>query len=345
MAAGLAPRGPCALEELALADCLDYLGRRVEEYRLPLKVGDRLRQVLTQALEHFSIGQIYNFIWRAAKDAAAFYQKGGVVRTHAANTVPGSIQRAAERALANGWEVKVFGRDWNAPEGEMLHLLANVVTGAGDLMAWHPPSPVAERARLAPLLEQAADLVGLPIDDVVDGVRDEGTTVSGAQRLVESAAPAVEDARAYGSSLSERPHRRPRRRPHARPKAARCERARRTRRSSRCSVRSARCPTRMPRIRSRPARRCISPPSRQPRLPGDSLSAACAAAVAQSAPSRARNAAAASTEARDGEDRASVRAAPPVSRGCWPSIGTRTMASTVAREGFGRGTFAHASGL
>jgi hypothetical protein len=28
---------------------------------------------------HFSVAQIYNLVWSAARDAAAFYQRGGVI--------------------------------------------------------------------------------------------------------------------------------------------------------------------------------------------------------------------------------------------------------------------------
>jgi hypothetical protein len=52
---------------------------------------------------------VYSFIWRAAKDAAAFYVRERVTKRHAANTVVGAIERSAERAVANGWDVKDFG--------------------------------------------------------------------------------------------------------------------------------------------------------------------------------------------------------------------------------------------
>ena len=60
--------------------------------------------ILKSVLNDFSIGQAYNFIWRAARDAAAFYVREGTSKTHAANIVPGAIQRMGERALSEGWD-------------------------------------------------------------------------------------------------------------------------------------------------------------------------------------------------------------------------------------------------
>jgi hypothetical protein len=59
----------------------------------------------------------------SAKDAAAFFMREDVARPHAANTVPGSIQRQAERALAERWQVKPFRRDRRLPLSKLGHTL------------------------------------------------------------------------------------------------------------------------------------------------------------------------------------------------------------------------------
>jgi hypothetical protein len=43
-----------------------------------------------------------------------------------------AIERSAEHALTNGWDVKVFHRDWRAPESVMAQAFAGIVTGLGD---------------------------------------------------------------------------------------------------------------------------------------------------------------------------------------------------------------------
>jgi len=111
---------------IALHECLQYLRVSLEEHGFDLKAGDKTHLVLTTALKTFSIGQVYNFIWRAARDAAAFYVREETSRAHAANIVPGSIQRMAERALAERWEVKPYRRDFRAPQSIVSQVLFTV---------------------------------------------------------------------------------------------------------------------------------------------------------------------------------------------------------------------------
>lgn len=89
--------------KIALEECLEYLRVCLEEHGFAPRPSEKLSIVMRSLLAHFSIGQAYNFIWRAARDAAAFYVRENTTKAHAVNIVPGSIQRAAERALAEGW--------------------------------------------------------------------------------------------------------------------------------------------------------------------------------------------------------------------------------------------------
>jgi hypothetical protein len=117
--------------KLALAECLEYLRISLEDHGLAKEMGEKTRHVVENALNDFSIGQVYSFIWRAAKDAAAFYMREAVSKRHAANTVVGAIERSAERALANRWEVAQYRRDRRSPETPMVQLFS-AVSGLGD---------------------------------------------------------------------------------------------------------------------------------------------------------------------------------------------------------------------
>ena len=120
------------LSELAVALCCEYLAARMIEYGFSGEVGKKTAEVLRSGLAHFSMGQVFNFIWRAAKDAAAFYQRAATCRKHAENIVPGFIQRSAWRALNEGWEIRPFRRDWDLP----LTALESVVVDLA--MKWTP---------------------------------------------------------------------------------------------------------------------------------------------------------------------------------------------------------------
>jgi len=119
-------------DELALEECLAYLENALAEHRLGYEFGDKTRSVITKALNSFSVAEMYNFIWRAAKDAAAFYQRGAGSKDHASKTVLGSIERQCERALANGWQVTPFKRNWNLPQSELSRVVYNFLLGTDD---------------------------------------------------------------------------------------------------------------------------------------------------------------------------------------------------------------------
>lgn len=117
--------------KLALNECLEYLRVSLEDHGLGKTMGEKTRHVIENALIDFSIGQVYSFIWRAAKDAAAFYLRERVTKSHAANTVVAAIERSAERAVANSWDVKDYRRDRRSPESPIVQLFS-VATSLGE---------------------------------------------------------------------------------------------------------------------------------------------------------------------------------------------------------------------
>lgn len=119
-------------KKIALQECLQYLAVVLQEHKLPLNVGEKTLLVLTDLLTEYSVGQIYNLIWRAGKDAAAFYMRERVSKQHAANTVVGSIQRQAERARAEGWSIKPYKRDRRCPQSMISQVLFNAALQIGE---------------------------------------------------------------------------------------------------------------------------------------------------------------------------------------------------------------------
>ena len=127
-----APEFITLCKEVQLNECLGFLKTILEEHQLYLSPGEKTRQVLSQCLEKFSVAQVYNFIWRAAKDAAAYYMRGSISKRQAANSVVGNISRNMERALANGWDVKPFNRNYNLPQSSLSRIIFNMVLGTDD---------------------------------------------------------------------------------------------------------------------------------------------------------------------------------------------------------------------
>jgi hypothetical protein len=119
-------------KEIGLNETLEYLALCLAEHKLPFKAGEKTLTVLNQVLDDYSVAQIHNFIWRAAKDAAAFQARNNSTATHAANTVVGAIQRAAETAKASGWDVKPYRRSFSCPQSMLSQVFFNAVLQIGD---------------------------------------------------------------------------------------------------------------------------------------------------------------------------------------------------------------------
>lgn len=118
--------------EVALRECKEYLHYQMKEYRLVGEIGVKTVSVLKEGLKTFSVSQMFNLIWGATKDAAALYQKGGMTKAHAVNTIPGSIQRKIDKAIAEGYEIKHFGRNYNLPQSIIADILYDRVLKIGE---------------------------------------------------------------------------------------------------------------------------------------------------------------------------------------------------------------------
>jgi len=121
--------------ELAVGECVAYLLLRLREHDLPFTAGEKTIAVMEDTLKTFSIGQAYNFIWRAARDAAAYMVRERVPAARAANSTVGNIQRAMERARAEGWDVKAYNRDWRLPVSAVSHTFFTVAMQVSDFMS------------------------------------------------------------------------------------------------------------------------------------------------------------------------------------------------------------------
>lgn len=118
--------------EISLNECLAYLRLVLGEHGLPFRAGDKTKLVLEETLERFSVAQVWGMIWRAGRDAASFYMRKSSTREHAANTVVGSIQRQAEKAVAEGWELRQYRRDRRLPRSTLSEVFFAKALGAGD---------------------------------------------------------------------------------------------------------------------------------------------------------------------------------------------------------------------
>lgn len=119
-------------KRVALEESKEYLLLVLNEHHFEFSLGEKTNQYLEFALQHFSTAQVFNTIWRAGKDAAAYYQRGGISKKQAANSAVSSIQRTTERAVAEQWDIKPFGRNFNCPQSMISEILYNSALQISD---------------------------------------------------------------------------------------------------------------------------------------------------------------------------------------------------------------------
>lgn len=116
--------------ELVLHEALAYLDTMLAEHGLELKAGEKTIDTLRYACDSMTLGQVYNVIWAAARDAAAYWVRERVPKQRAANSTVGSIRRRVERALAEGWDIKAYRRDRRCPETAVVRVFFPLVVKA-----------------------------------------------------------------------------------------------------------------------------------------------------------------------------------------------------------------------
>ena len=119
-------------KKIALNECFVYLQHSLNQHQMSFTPGEKTTQTFLSLLNDFSVGQMWCFIWRASKDAAAYYQRGGVSKKQAANSVVGSIQRQAERAIAGEWDVPNYRRIPQIPVSMITQVLFVTALKIGD---------------------------------------------------------------------------------------------------------------------------------------------------------------------------------------------------------------------
>jgi hypothetical protein len=125
-------------KEIAMAECESYLVFCLERHGLEFKPGTQTRAAIEKGLQWFTIGQMFNLIWRSARDAAAYLARERVPRQQAANSAVTRLRTQIERAYAEGWAVQGYGRDSRLPVSAISHLLLTSSLTLGDPLGFSP---------------------------------------------------------------------------------------------------------------------------------------------------------------------------------------------------------------
>ncbi|OQX01681.1 MAG: hypothetical protein BWK73_45300 [Thiothrix lacustris] len=118
--------------EISLQESLAYLQYVMSDHQFDFSPGDKTILVINKVLDKYSVSQLYNLMWGSAKDAAAYYMRGGISKQQAVNSVVGRIESKFERAIANKWETKPFNRNFKLPISVISQVLYNTILQTDD---------------------------------------------------------------------------------------------------------------------------------------------------------------------------------------------------------------------
>ncbi|GAA4719154.1 restriction endonuclease [Phytohabitans rumicis] len=124
--------------DLAVEECKARLVHMLARHGLDFTPGQKTDDVFRRALKWYSVGQMYYFIWRAARDSAAYLAREKVPAKQAANSAVTRISADVDRAYAQGWQVSVYHRDAQLPPSTLSHILTTRALKLDDPMAYSP---------------------------------------------------------------------------------------------------------------------------------------------------------------------------------------------------------------
>lgn len=139
----------------ATEDCMAYLYQQMDTHGLFLEEEERaaVRQIITSSLqERFSIGQVWNAMWRSVRDAAALSTRQYYNNAKAARTLPKKIDKVLTNAISD----PAFGpydRIAATPMGAVLSLFRKRFGTEDWTTGGQVRAKLAADAALAPQLE------------------------------------------------------------------------------------------------------------------------------------------------------------------------------------------------
>lgn len=126
--------------EIAVAECEAFLVCQLAQRRLEFNPGAQTAAVIEQGLQWFTIGQLFNLLWRAARDAGDYWTRENVPKKQAANSAVTRFRAHVERAYAEGWSLKPYTRDRRLPISAISHLLFTSSLRLADPLSFNPLS-------------------------------------------------------------------------------------------------------------------------------------------------------------------------------------------------------------
>lgn len=128
-------------KRVALEESKQYFLYQMRKVGYSFSPGEKTNKVLEFLVENFSTSQIYNIVYRAIAYSTARLQAREITKLHAQNSVITSCEKQGERAIAEGWELRGYGRIKDLPESIISEVLFTSIMKISYLGFSEKPTP------------------------------------------------------------------------------------------------------------------------------------------------------------------------------------------------------------
>lgn len=119
--------------ELAKHECLEYFDFLLRQRHYEVEnFGEKTHATFENLLNSFSAAQIFNLTWQSVRDTTDYIVKEKLPKYHGKNLFIGAVQRKADKALAEGWDVRGSRRDFNCPQTVVSSTFFDLFLGIGQ---------------------------------------------------------------------------------------------------------------------------------------------------------------------------------------------------------------------
>jgi hypothetical protein len=134
--------------QIAKYECIEYFLFLLDQRNFRIdKIGEKTHATFENLLNDFPVSRIYNLSWQAVRDTTDYIVREGLPKWHGKNMFVGAIQRKADKAKAQGWELNHSRRDYNVPQTALSSTFFNVFLSLGDkAFETLPPKDSSEEA-------------------------------------------------------------------------------------------------------------------------------------------------------------------------------------------------------
>ncbi|XVN40449.1 MAG: hypothetical protein RCO49_06455 [Rickettsia endosymbiont of Argas persicus] len=121
-------------QQITSYECIEYFKHLLNKRNFTLNepIGEKTMNTFINLLKNFSVGQIFSLSWQAVSHTNDYISAEKINYLHGRNMFIGSIQRKADKAIAENWTVKNARRDFGLPQTIISSIFFNTFLELGN---------------------------------------------------------------------------------------------------------------------------------------------------------------------------------------------------------------------